>query len=374
MHRHWRNFVTIALIVFFSEPAAAQLKLSGLFSMVARNNDSEIESNKTNLGVTPFDAVYGRVFMDASVSDRLSAFIQWYVHSNNGAFLYGAYVRYDHTPNLHLEAGIIPVPVGLWAPRTYADKNPLVSAPAIYQYKTSLNSWGELQTTTESILDERGQHDYAPVMYDFCWNTGLHAYATHGQFDFGVAVLNGSLGVPQRDIVYSRPTGAIHLTWVPSAFAAVGGWVACGPWITPRFESALPAGQDLEDYNQLTAGTLLQASAGHAEFNAEMILNRYEHPYLGDLENVGGYADIKYSFATRWWGAIRFDALSFSKLQTDDANGAKWDYPVTRVELGLGRRLSERSLLKGVTQIIRYSDAPKELDGEVFALQLTVEL
>jgi hypothetical protein len=374
MLRHVRNLSAIALVIFSAESATAQLKIAGLFSMVARNQDASIESNKTNLGITPYDAVYGRLFMDAKVSDRLSAFVQWFAHSYDGAFFYGAYVRYDHTPNLHLEAGLIPTPVGLWGQRTYADKNPLISVPAIYQYKTSLDPWGELQISNASILEKRGQHGLAPVLYDFCWNTGVHAYASHGQFDFGLALLNGSLGVPQRDVVYSRPGGALHLNWVPSPYVTVGGWVSDAPWISPHFESQLPAGKVVEDYSQLTSGALLQTSAGHAELHAEIIFNRYEHPFLGDLENIGGYADIKYSFATRWWGAVRLDALSFSELQEPDGNGEKWDYPLTRIELGLGRRLSERAMLKGVAQVIRYSDAPSELDGEVFALQLTVEL
>ena len=374
MRRHLRSLLMIVAVVFVSESATAQLKIAGLFSMVARNHDAQIQSNTTNFGITPFDGVYGRVFMDGTISDRLSAFVQWFAHSYDGAFFYGAYVRYDHTPNLHLEAGLIPVPVGLWAPRTYADKNPLVSVPAIYQYKTSLDPWGELQTSPESILEQRGLNESAPVLYDFCWNTGVHGYASHGQFDFGIALLNGSLGVPRREVVYSRPAGAIHINWVPSPFATVGGWVADGPWMSPHFEPGLPAGKVVEDYHQLTAGALLQASAGHAELNVELILNRFEHPYLGDLENVGGYADIKYSFATRWWGAARLDALSFSELESSGSEGEKWDYPLTRFEVGLGRRLSERAIMKGVAQIIRYSDAPKALDGEVFALQLTVEL
>jgi len=374
MRRLWFSGVAVATLAFVATPAIAQVHLSALLSMVARNHDARFQSNNTNFGITPFDAVYGRVFIDAAISERLSAFMQWFAHDYDGAFLYGAYVRYDHTPGMHLEAGLIPVPVGLWPPRTYADKNPLVSVPAIYQYKTSLDGFGALQTTDEEILGQRGLAKNAPVLYDFCWNTGIHAYASRGQFDFGIALLNGSLGMPKREFVYSRPTGAIHVNWIPSPYATIGGWVAAGPWMSPGFEPALPFGKKVEDYNQLTAGALVQASAGHAELNAEFVLNRYEHPYLGNLESVGGYADLKYSFATRWWAAARFDALSFSELDTDNATGEKWDYPLARIEAGLGRRLSERALIKLVTQIVRYSDAPKALDGETFALQFTVEL
>jgi hypothetical protein len=352
----------------------AEVDVSALLSMVARNHDAEFHSNTTNFGITPFDAAYGRVFLDASISDRLSAFMQWFAHDYDGAFFYGAYVRYDHSQDLHLEAGLIPTPVGLWPPRTYADKNPLVAVPAIYQYKTSVDGFGSLQTMPEEILAERGLAGGAPILYDFCWNTGVHAYASHGQFDFGVALLNGSLGTPKREVVYSRPAGAVHLNWIPSPYLTVGGWVAGGPWLAPHLEPDLPNGDVIEDYNQLTAGGLLQASYGHAELNAEFIVNRFEHPYFGDLENSGGYADLKYSFATRWWGAARVDALTFSELDSPDSDSQKWDYPMVRFELGIGRRLSEKALIKAVSQIVRYSDAPVELDGEVFALQLTVDL
>lgn len=374
MRRLWHSLIFAAMISSPATALHAEVNVSALMSMIARNHDAEYHSNTTNFGITPFDAAYGRVFLDASISDRLSAFMQWFAHDYDGAFFYGAYVRYDHTPKLHVEAGLIPVPVGLWPPRTYADKNPLVSVPAIYQYKTSVDGFGALQSTTEEVLAERGMAGGAPIMYDFCWNTGVHAYASHGQFDVGVALLNGSLGTPKREVAYSHPAAAIHVNWIPSPYVTVGGWVSGGPWLAPHFEPGLPSGDVVEDYNQLTAGGLLQTSYGHAELNAEFIVNRFEHPYLGNLENTGGYADLKYSFATRWWGAARVDALTFSELDAVESNREKWDYPLLRLEFGLGHRLSEKALIKGVTQIIRYVEAPAELDGEVFALQLTVEL
>jgi hypothetical protein len=374
MLRLSRNVLIVMMLFGSVSTLRAEVRVSALMSMVARDHEAEFQSNMTNFGITPFDAAYGRVFLDATISDRLSAFMQWFAHDYDGAFFYGAYVRYDHTPDLHLEAGLIPVPVGLWPPRTYADKNPLVSVPAIYQYKTSVDAFGSLQTTPEAILAERGAVGGAPILYDFCWNTGIHAYASHGQFDFGFALLNGSLGSPKREVAYSRPAGAVHLNWVPTPYLTVGGWASGGPWLAPHFEPGLPMGEVVEDYNQITAGGLLQASAGHAELNAEFIINRFEHPYLGDLDNTGGYADVKYSFATRWWGAARIDALTFSRLDVVDEPSERWDYPMLRLEFGVGRRLSENALIKGVTQIVRYKDAPAELDGEVFALQLTVEL
>jgi hypothetical protein len=349
--------------------------VSGLFSMVGRNADAVDQSNHTNAGYSPYDAIYGRIFFDAAVTDRLGAFVQLYTSGNHGeVILAGAYARYDHTPSIHIEAGLIPTPVGEWAKRTYADKNPLVSVPAMYQFKTSLDDWQDMQHDVSDILEDRGLNEYAPLVYDFCWNTGVHGYASVGSFDFGVALLNGSLGSTARAVVYDRPDVAAHLSWVPSPYLTLGVWGADGAYLPKSFQADLPPGKGLLDYQQKTVGGLIHASAGHCELYAEGLLNRFEHPYLGNLDNAGGYADIKYEFATRWWAAARVDMLAFARLSDPEAHNERWDFPLKRYEVGIGRWFSERALVKLVTQIIRHTDAPAKLDGETYALQFTVKM
>jgi len=356
-------------------PAAAEFYPSGQLILVARNADISNVSNQTNAGFSAFDATTLRFFLDARATERLSGFVQFYASGYSGATLYGAYVRYDHTPALHLEAGLIPTPVGLWGPRTYADKNPLVGLPAMYQYKTSLAVKGDLQTTDEEILEERGTGEHNPIVYDFCWNTGVHAYTSVGPLDLGAALTNGSLGSPARDMVYDRPNVSAHVSVVPGPWLTLGLWGAAGPYLSPRAETVVPAGKRIEDYDQSSVGAVAHAAFGHWEAYAEGVWNRYEHPFLGDLENLGGYIDLRVDVAPKWFVAGRLDHLSFSRLDPAvDSDESRWDYPLTRMEAGVGRNLSHKTLMKLVTQIVRYSGAPQSLDEEIFALQFVTNL
>ncbi|MBI3871961.1 MAG: hypothetical protein HY304_02660 [candidate division Zixibacteria bacterium] len=226
------------------------------------------------------------------------------------------------------------------------------------------------------MLEDRGKSEYMPIVYDFCWNTGVHGYASVGQFDFGLAAQTGSLGSPNHQILYDRPNLAAHVNFVPGPWLTVGVWSAIGPYLSPQIKPTLPAGKKIEEYQQKTAGALLHVAEGHWDGYAEGIINRFEHPFLGLLDNVGGYADLRFEFATRWWVAARCDALSFSRLASDDPDvkGQRWDYPIFRYEAGVGRRMTERALLKAVVQIVRYQNAPHSLDDEIYAFQFTVKL
>ncbi len=373
-----RFFLRIAIAVCWLTCASmthAEVFLSGQLALVGRNL-TENPSNKTNLGYSAFDLVSLRTFLDARISDRLSGFIQFYTGGTalKDVMLYGAYIRYDHTPRLHLEAGLIPTPVGMWGPRTYAGNNPLVGTPLMFQYKTSLATYGPLQTEVEEILEDRGLDEYSPIVYDFCWNTGIHGYASVGQLDFGLAMTNGSLGSTKREMTYDRPNVAVHANWIPAPFLTVGAWGSVGPYLSPSMESQLPAGKIIEDYNQQSVGGLLHASRGHWDIYTEAFADRHQHPYFGDLDIVGGYAEVKVSVAPRWWVAGRAGHLSFSRLDNPEANGARWDYPITRLEGGIGRHLTERSRIKAVVQVIRYEDAPSTLDDEITAIQFSTDL
>ncbi|MBI5866849.1 MAG: hypothetical protein HZB43_00920 [candidate division Zixibacteria bacterium] len=365
----------VVLILLPASCAFAETTVHGIISMVGRNSNAADRSNRTIWDVSPFDPVYATLFFDASVSERLSAFLELYADGRyDRATLHGAYIRYDHTQQLHLEAGLIPTPVGLWPARAYADKNPLISTPAIYQYQTSLDVWDELQTSTGEVLEDRGNAEYAAPIFDFWWNTGVHGYASVGRASFGLALLNGSLSNPQRRIIYNQPNVAAHASLAFGPYVTVGGWGAIGPYLASSFGPSVPEGKKLTDYRQMTIGLNLHASAGHWDANAEGLLNRYEHPYFGLLDNAGAYADVKYTFAVRWWAASRIDMLGFSHLNADSANGQRWDYPITRFELGVGRWMSEHAALKLVAQFVRYSEAPLALNDEVYALQFIFKM
>lgn len=372
----WLRRISLPLLFLtFGAHSQAQTTVSALLTMVGRNSNASDLSNRTIWNVSPFNPVYATMFLDAPVSERLSAFLELYADGKyDRATLHGAFIRYDHTSRVHLDAGLIPTPVGIWSARAYADKNPLVSTPAIYQYQTSLDTWEEIQRTPHEILEDRGGAEYATTVFDFWWNTGIHGYASAGDAAFGLAFLNGSLSNPQRRIVYNQPNVAAHASVSFGPYVTLGLWGALGPYLTPGFRTVLPEGKKLTDYRQKTFGANVHASSGHWETHAEGIVNRYDHPYLGRLDNLGGYADLKYSFAVRWWAAGRVDVLSFSRLKLADSYNQRWDYPIARYEIGVGRWMSERAVLKLVAQFIRFSGAPLSLNDEVYALQFAIKM
>ena len=247
-----------------------------------------------------------------------------------------------------------------------------MSVLALYQYKTALTTFGQSQKLPDQLVAERGETEYLPIVYDFCWNTGVHGYATIGPVDFGVAALNGSLGSPAREINHDRPNVAAHVTVHTGPYASFGMWGGVGPYLTKDLEPQLPAGTSLESFEQRTLGASTHFSYGHWEGYAEGMVNRFEHPFFGNLDNMGGYADLTWSFAPRWHLAGRVDHLSFAR--TESLQNQRWDYPLSRYEFGVGRWLSEKSLVKLVSQTVRYTGAPTELDDEVYALQFTVKM
>lgn len=371
-----RSLVTsLVLAAVATAPTRAEFYPSGQITMVGRNKDVTDLSNKTNANFSPFDALAARVFLDSRATDRVSGFLQVYASDYSGMTLYGAYIRYDHSSAFHVEAGLIPTPVGLWGPRTYADKNPLIGVPSIYQFKTALKVRGTLQTSASDILGARGTSANNPIVYDFCWNTGVHAYGSVGPFDLGGALLNGSLGSPARQITYDRPSAAGHVSYAAGPWLTIGIWGAAGPFLNPNTGPGLPDGKRVEDYNQITGGALAHAASGRWEAYAEGIVNRHEHPFLGDLESAGGYLDGRVTVAPGWYLAGRLDHLSFSRLDAViDADQRRWDYPITKFEGGVGRRLSHKTIVKLVTQIVRYTGAPASLDEELYALQFVANL
>jgi hypothetical protein len=89
--------------------------------------------------------------------------------------------------DLHVQFGKIPTPFGHFTERAYADKNPLLGQPLLYQYFSSLRS-NQLPADNEDLLSQRGSgrggfagykgggsesaRSGLPLVYDSCWDYG----------------------------------------------------------------------------------------------------------------------------------------------------------------------------------------------------------
>lgn len=388
MNSLMKRLVFLLFVLTLPAAAAAQYQVTGSLDLVVRNLSSEDGSNKTFKGFSNFDFVRARIFFDAQPSEKVSVFTQVLV--NNDKFqLYGAYARLSRIggADINLQAGLIPNPVGLWGPRTYADKNPLVGMPLMYLYHTALNP-GSNQVTAEQLFATRGEgyeHYGLPIIYDPCWNTGLEVFGSAGMIDWSIGALSGAVSAPtvarEKDI--PQVTGKLGFYFSPVFSLLLSGFA--GPYmadISPFQEevegypklAAVYEEKDAEDFLNLGAGIGAHYDYGMLEMFSEAFVARWEHPVFDNLDAYSAYVDARYKVARQWYVAGRAETITFSKLDFGGTIGKQnWDYPLNRFELGVGYKIDESVLLKLVTQIARCSDN-HDLDDETLAFQLSTTI
>ena len=385
-----RSTILAIGLMFLALPAlaSAQYQVTGMLDLVLRNLSSEDGSNKTFKGFSNFDYVRARIFFDAQPTEKVSVFTQVLV--DNSAFqLYGAYVRLSKMggANVNLQAGLIPNPVGLWGPRTYSDKNPLVGLPLMYLYHTALSP-SAYQKTNQQLYSTRGEgyeHSGLPIIYDPCWNTGMEIFGSVGMVDWSVGALSGSVSAPRTQPEKDVPqlTGKLGLYFSPAFSLSFSGFA--GPYIDDisifEIEASeyykLAAANDLkqtEDYLNLGGGYGAHFDYGMLEMYSEGFFTRWEHPIFENLDAYSVYFDARYKLAPQWYVAGRVETMRFSEHDFGGSIGKQdWDYPLNRFELGVGYRVDQAVLLKVVTQIVRGVDnAP--LDDETVAIQLSTTI
>lgn len=379
----------VAILAFaISGTVFGQYQVSGQLDLVVRNNSAVDGSNKTFKGFSNFDFVRARVFFDAQPTEKVSVFTQ--VLIDNSEFqLYGAYVRLSKIANksINVHAGIIPNPVGMWGPRTYSNKNPLVGVPLMYLYHTALAP-GRYQTNNDQLLESRGNGflKYGlPMMYDPCWNSGIEVFGTAGMIDWSIGALSGSISAPkiQREKDLPQMTAKVGVFFSPVFSLQFSGFA--GPYLSDisDFETATEyypkaaasySAKGAEDYLNIGGGIGAHYDYGMLEIYGEAYIARWEHPIYDKLDAYSAYIDTRYKLAPQWYLAGRVETIRFSEYDFGGSVGKQdWDYPLNRFELGVGYHIDEAVTLKLITQIARSSDFAS-LDDEMVAFQLSTTI
>src|SRR4029453_16525650 len=111
----------------------------------------------------------------------------------------------------------------------------------------------------------------------------------------------------------------------------------------------------------------------HFELNAEMTQSRLEVPYAGDARGRVYYAEPKYTFSPRWYGALRYERGEVPEaFWIWDTQWSAEQRRVHDVEAGLGFRITPGLLVKASYRTeIDHGDATGELEGHAAALQLS---
>ncbi len=364
---------------------ATDIQLQGLLDLVVSERGDAIPLNllwRDN----QYDSYRFRFFATAAVSDRLDIFTELLANEDVGVVPFGAYATFHPSPgrDLNLEIGLIPWPIGDWAPRANSDKNPLIGIPTMYHYHTSLVQ-GVVVPSTDALIAAAGQGSYGvsyagwpgmPIIYDQWWDFGAAFLGSARPFEFAVGFVNGSPGFPNPGVDHTpgkSVMGRLGLAPMPSLRFGVSG--SYGPYLDDGVEGSLSPGQKVGDFNQVLAMADVELSTGHAEFHAEGFSNMWETPTVGDLGVKGGYAELKYALPAGFYVAGRYDVMRFDDVVDSTGTALSWDADVDRLEVGAGYRVTKGVIAKVTYQRNELQPPDPALEAEVldvFGGQLSV--
>lgn len=355
----------VALGLAGMQPArAAELKFHGLFDVVAAERGPAYDYNVLTRGDSPFDAYGLRLFADAKVNDQLEIYSQVVLRDATSPYVDGAYLQYSPSSgrDIHVLAGKVPWPIGTYAPRTYSNRNPLIGAPLMYQYHTTL-VWYEVVPSADALLATSGSGQYGidyfgyqegrgmPLVDDSYWDVGVTLIGSQRPLEYALGVVAGTPGwgsTSQDENAGKSTVGRVGIAPLPGVRLGISG--AYGPYLIESLRPELPAGRVATDYQQKLGMADLELSAGHAELRAEAARNVWESPNIGDLRTTSGYAELKYAFSFGGYLAGRWDALRFGDITDSAGEQRPWDSDVTRIEAGAGYRFTREATAKLIYQ------------------------
>ena len=286
------------------------------------------------------------------------------------------YLRYTLVASpsapLHLQVGRLPTGFGSFAPRAYADRNPLMGLPLLYSYFTTLRS-NQLPADNDDLLRHRGRGLAAgftgyqestapnfnglPLVYDACWDFGVQALGSVWRFEYLVGITQGTLSDPRTNPSDNNDGKQLlgRLAFVPRAGAVVGASFARGPYLDDGVATQIEtAGADVEDFEQIIYGLDLEYGIRHFQLIAEFASNTWQAATLNagavDLKTVSWYVEISYKLKAGLTAAARYGRLDFGKITSGSGRRTDWEYDVGRSELGLHYLFTDGVIGKAVWQ------------------------
>ena len=370
--RPFRGALLIALAACLPVPArAATFQWHGLLDVVAAERTDALKYNVFKEGDSPFGAYRLRLFADATVNDHVQVLTQFILNDAVAPYVDGAYAIY--TPvlsrDIHVMAGKLPWAIGTYGPRTYSNKNPLITPPLMYEHHTSL-VWYKFVPTTDVMLKAAGTGStgvnyfgYAmslgmPIVDDSFWDVGASLVGSVRPLEFAIGMNAGTPGwgsTTQDENSGKSVLGRVGMQALPWLRFGVSG--AYGPYLVSALDPTLPAGKSANDFHQKLAMADVEVLAGHAEFHAEGARNAWETPAIGNLWVSSGYAELKYSIPAGFYLAGRYDVERFSEIVNSTGESKPWDWNARRIEAGVGYRFSRDARAKLVHQRTTFEGA-----------------
>jgi hypothetical protein len=347
-----RYFIAAACIAI-ALPAQAQswLILQGIAEGEAWTTDSGSLLLTRNNG---HPGVVGRLQVFAGVAPvpgvQLVALVAGYGGNANpgesDVELEGLDLRLSRGTGLMLDAGKLPSPVGVFAPRRFSPVNPLIGEPDAY-----------------------------PTQYP--WGVQLTGRSRY--YDYRIAVVSLP---PVHDGYVPPPQPAPRLVFgggvSPVIGVRVGGSFTRGPYLSDSIGAVVGQATTWKNFAHQVIAFDGRVSRGYFDFHGEWAYAKFVLPFnpplaaapSGEIAGPAYYAEVKYTWTPRFFTAFRFQRNDYPFLRHF---GTVWVARAVNFyagEIGAGFRLAPGLLAKISYQRDDWTD-PSRRDGRALAVQFS---
>ena len=329
------------------------------------------------------------VFLDAQIGRRVSAFVQARADRGFDPGSEDPDARLDEyllrlavlePGKFDVQVGKFATVVGGWPRRHDSWHNPFINAPLPYENVTAISD-DAAPPSVEAFLARKDLVDlkrrWVPIVWGPSYASGAAAFLRLAPFDFALEVKNAALSSRpsvwnDHDERWRQPTVGGRVGSTPGPAWSLGASASHGPYLRAAAGDSLPAGGDLEDFDQTTVALDMAWSARRFETWGEVFASRFEVPRVGDADTLAYYVEARYKPALLWFAAVRWNQQLFDEVADGAGSTTEWDRDVWRIDLALGLRPArhlQAKLQYGFTE----RRGPIEQGQQLAAVQLTMQ-
>lgn len=281
---------------------------------------------------------------------------------------------------LNFQAGKFAMVVGNWVPRHLSWDNPFVTAPLPYENVLIIADHAA-PPNAPGFLRRRGSVDrkviWLPIIWGPSYAAGASFFGLVNGIEYAFEIKNAPISSrpyawdPDK-VGWEHPTLSARIGYRPNATWNFGVSASRGAYFLPAAESTLPAGRNRGDFDQTTAAADVAYAWRHWQFWGELFLSRFAVPNASDADTLAYYAEAKYKFTPRSFGALRWNQQLFDSIPNGLGGHDRWDRDIWRIDSAVGYRFTRHLQAKLQYSFGQQNGSPDQGD-HVVAGQLTIK-
>lgn len=281
---------------------------------------------------------------------------------------------------INLQVGKFATVVGNWVQRHDSWDNPLITAPLPYENLTPVSD-SSVPSSPQAFLARRNQSvdkdEQLPVIWGPVYNTGAAVFGSAGKLDYALDFKNTALSSDPdaweaNNTQWQNPTVSGRLGVRPTAAWNQGVSFSTGPYLYQDASSALPPGQGIADYYQITLASDVSYAWRHWQLWSEVYLTRFQVPNVGNADVLTYYLETKYKLTASLYAAVRWNQQFFGTVPDGAGGEQTWGNNMSRVDLALGYRFNRHFQTK-IQYSFSHSDATVQQGEQLVAAQVTMK-